>query len=50
MVPPCSNCQTTYKIIIVTAVDTQQKSEKLLFFADFSKIIHDVILFSDFLW
>ena len=43
MIPPCSSCQTTYKIILVTAVDIQQKSEKLLLFADISKIIHEII-------
>ena len=42
MIPPCSSCQTTYKIILVTAVDIQQKSEKLLLFVD-SKIIHEII-------
>ena len=49
MTPPCSKCQTTYKIILVTAIDIKQKLEKLLFFVDGSKIIHNVILFSDFL-
>ena len=48
MIPTCSKCQTTSKIILVAAIDIQWKSEKMLFFADGSKIIHDVILFSDF--
>ena len=50
MTPPCSKFQTTYKIILlVTATRIQEKSEKLLSFADGSKISHDVILFSDFI-
>ena len=45
MTPPCSSCQTTCKIILVTAVDIIAKN---VLFADASKIIHYVILFSDF--
>ena len=45
MIPPCSSCQTAYKIILVAAVDRQKKKKKMLFFADIRKIIHDVILF-----
>ena len=48
MIPSCSKFQTTYNIILVTAIDVQQKPEKMLF-ADGSKILHSVILFSDFL-
>ena len=32
MISPCSKCQTTYNIILVTAFDKQEKLEKLLFF------------------
>ena len=49
MIPSCSKCQTTYNIILVTSIDIQQKPEKLLFFADGSKMIDSVILVSDFL-
>ena len=49
MIPPCSTCQTTYKIILVAAIDIQHKPKKYPFFADGSKIIHGVIHFSDFL-
>ena len=49
MIPPCSTCQTTYNIILVAAIDIQHKPKKLLLIADGSKIIHGVILFSDFL-
>ena len=45
MIPPYSSCQTTFKIILVTAVDIIAKN---VLFADASKIIHYVILFSDF--
>ena len=48
MIPSCSKCQATYNIILVTAIDVQQKPEKMLF-ADSSNILHSVILFSDFL-
>ena len=30
MIPPCSSCQTTYKIILVTAVDIIAKMYFLL--------------------
>ena len=42
MIPPCSSCQTTHKIILVTAVDIQYQLGKFLLFADASKLIHDV--------
>ena len=48
MIPPFSSCQTTYKIILVTADDTQYKSEKLLILLDVGKVIHDFILFQIF--
>ena len=37
MIPSCSKCQTTYKIILVTAIDIQQKPKKLLIVADGKK-------------